>query len=90
VELLNDQATFRGAVWAVEKELFRADGFFRDSRVILHFGSRLLNKEEWRDHKELFPLTDKSKIAFPGQTRGWELRAFLLRRADEKEAVGRG
>ena len=90
VELLNNQAIFRGAVWAVEKGLFRADGFLHNSRVILHFGSRLLSKEEWRDHKELFHLTNKSKIAFSGQTRGWESRAFLLRRIDEKAVVGCG
>lgn len=51
--LLDDQAPFREVVRAVEKELSRAEGFFRDSQVILHFGSRLLSKEEWWDLKEL-------------------------------------
>jgi septum site-determining protein MinC len=51
--LLDDQAPFHEVVRAVEKELRRADSFFRDSQIILHFGSRLLGKEEWRDFKEL-------------------------------------
>ena len=51
--LLDDQAPFQEVVRAVEKELCRADGFFCNSHITLHFGSRLLSKEEWRDLKEL-------------------------------------
>ncbi len=51
--LFNDQAPFADVIRAVEEELVRAKGFFRDSPVVLHFGSRLLSKEEWWALKEL-------------------------------------
>lgn len=51
--LFHDQAPFQDLVQAVEDELARAKGFFRDSPVVLHFGNRLLNKEEWWKLKEL-------------------------------------
>ena len=37
---------------AVEEELARANGFFRGSPIVLHFGERLLQKEEWWQLKE--------------------------------------
>lgn len=51
--LFHDQAPFTEVLNAVEDELARAKGFFRDSPVVLHFGDRLLQKEEWRKLKEL-------------------------------------
>jgi septum site-determining protein MinC len=51
--LFNDQAPFSAVVNAVEEELARVNGFFRDSPVILHFGSRVLNKEEWWTLKDV-------------------------------------
>jgi septum site-determining protein MinC len=51
--LFDDQAPFLTVITAVEEELSRANGFFRDSPVILHFGSRILNKEEWWTLKEV-------------------------------------
>jgi septum site-determining protein MinC len=51
--LFNDQAPFSAIITAVEEELARANGFFRDSPAILAFGSRVLNKEEWRILKEI-------------------------------------
>lgn len=51
--LFNDQAPFSEVITAVEEELARANGFFRDSPAILAFGSRILTKEEWRVLKEI-------------------------------------
>ena len=51
--LFHDQAPFVEVMKAVEDELARAKGFFRDSPVVLHFGNRLLNKNEWWKLKEL-------------------------------------
>src|SRR5262249_13979625 len=51
--LVEGQDEFPGVITAVEEELSRANGFFRDSPVILHFGSRLLNKEEWWTLKDM-------------------------------------
>lgn len=51
--LFHDQAPFPDLLQAVEDELARAKGFFRDSPVVLHFGDRLINKEEWWRLKEL-------------------------------------
>jgi septum site-determining protein MinC len=51
--LFNDQVPFSDVIKAVEDELARANGFFRDSPAILSFGGRLLNKEEWRTLKEI-------------------------------------
>jgi len=51
--LFDDQASFPDVIQAVEEELARAKGFFRDSPVVLHFGERSLNKEEWRKLKEV-------------------------------------
>ena len=51
--LFNDQAEFGDVVAAAEEELSRANGFFRDSPVILHFGKRLVQKEDWERLKEL-------------------------------------
>ena len=44
--LFDDQAPFSAVVDAVEEELARVNGFFRDSQVILHFGDRVLIKDE--------------------------------------------
>ncbi len=51
--LFHDQEPFQAVLQAVEDELARAKGFFRDSPVVLHFGNRLLQKEEWWKLKEL-------------------------------------
>lgn len=51
--LFHDQAPFAEVLNAVEEELARAKGFFRDSPVVLHFGDRLLHKEDWWKLKEL-------------------------------------
>lgn len=51
--LFHDQAPFSEVMKAVEDELVRAKGFFRDSPVVLHFGNRLLNRDEWWKLKEL-------------------------------------
>lgn len=51
--LFNDQAAFSEVIAAVDEELARANGFFRDSPVILHFGSRLIQREEWWNLKEI-------------------------------------
>jgi septum site-determining protein MinC len=51
--LFNDQAAFSKVMAAVDEELSRANGFFRDSPVILHFGSRLIQREEWWNLKEI-------------------------------------
>jgi septum site-determining protein MinC len=51
--LFHDQAPFQDLLHAVEDELARAKGFFRDSPVVLHFGDRLINKDEWWKLKEL-------------------------------------
>lgn len=51
--LFDDQAEFVDVIAAAEEELSRANGFFRDSPVILHFGSRLIHKQEWECLKEL-------------------------------------
>jgi septum site-determining protein MinC len=51
--LFDDQAPFLDILHAVEEELARAKGFFRDSPVVLHFGDRSLKKEEWRELKEI-------------------------------------
>ena len=50
--LFDDHAPFIDVVAAVEEELTRANGFFRGSPVVLHFGDRLLQKEEWWHLKE--------------------------------------
>ncbi|MGE0825292.1 MAG: septum site-determining protein MinC [Candidatus Binatia bacterium] len=51
--LFNDRASFPDVIQAVEEQLAHANGFFRDSPVVLHFGERTLQKEEWRELKEL-------------------------------------
>ena len=51
--LFNDQAEFGDVIAAAEEELSRANGFFRDSPVILHFGNRFIQKEDWERLKEL-------------------------------------
>ncbi len=51
--LFNDQAAFPDVIAAVDEELSRANGFFRNSPVILHFGSRLIQGEEWWSLKEI-------------------------------------
>ena len=50
--LFDDHAPFDDVVAAVEEELARANGFFRDSPIVLHFGGRILQKEEWWQLKE--------------------------------------
>lgn len=51
--LFHDQAPFQDVLQAVTDELARAQGFFRDSPVVLFFGDRLLQKEDWWKLKEL-------------------------------------
>jgi septum site-determining protein MinC len=51
--LFDDQAPFAHVTKAVAEELERANGFFRDSPVVLHFGNRLLSKEEWWELKDV-------------------------------------
>ncbi len=51
--LFNDQVEFVEVLSAAEEELSRANGFFSDSPVILHFGSRLIQKQDWDRLKEL-------------------------------------
>lgn len=51
--LFDDHAPFADVIYAVEEELARAKGFFRDSPVVLHFGERTLAKEEWRTLKDV-------------------------------------
>ena len=51
--LFNDQAPFSDVLAAVDEELARANGFFRDSPVVLYFGNRILNKTEWWQLKEV-------------------------------------
>jgi len=50
--LFDDQASFPDVLTAVEEELTRANGFFRDSPIVLHFGGRVLHKEEWWQLKD--------------------------------------
>ena len=50
--LLDDHAPFADVVAAVGEELTRTNGFFRGSPIVLHFGGRLLQKEEWWYLKE--------------------------------------
>ena len=50
--LFDDHAPFADVVAAVEEELARANGFFRGSPIVLHFGDRFLQKEEWWHLKE--------------------------------------
>ncbi len=45
--LLDDHAPFADVVAAIEEEFARAGDFFRGSPIVLHFGDRLLQKEEW-------------------------------------------
>ncbi len=45
--LFDDHAPFVDVVAAVEEEFAGVNGFFRGSPIILHFGDRLLQKEEW-------------------------------------------
>lgn len=49
----NDQVPFVEVVEAVEEELARAKGFFRDSPVVLNFGERVLNRDEWWALKDI-------------------------------------
>lgn len=49
----NDQVPFLAVVEAVEEELGRAKGFFRDSPVVLNFGERVLNRDEWWALKDI-------------------------------------
>ena len=50
--LFDDQASFSDVITAVEEELTRANGFFRGSPIVLHFGGRVLRKEEWWQLKD--------------------------------------
>ena len=47
--LFDDQAAFPDVINAVEEELARAKGFFRDSPVVLHFGCLLYTSPSPRD-----------------------------------------
>lgn len=51
--LFDDQAEFVDIIAAAEEELSRASGFFRNAPVILHFGNRLIRKQDWQRLKEL-------------------------------------
>ena len=50
--LFDDHAPFVDVIAAVEEELARAGDFFRGSPVVLHFGERVLQKEEWWQLKD--------------------------------------
>ncbi len=54
----DDRAPFADIVAALEEELARANGFFRGSPIVLHFGERFLQKEEWWHLKEVLHRED--------------------------------
>ena len=94
--LFDDHAAFPDIIHAVEEELARAKGFFRDSPVVLHFGDRTLSKEEWRELKEILHregLLFRYAVAAAGTSRellyreGLPVRDSLLVSAQEKKAA---
>jgi len=102
--LFDEHAAFPDILHAVEEELARAKGFFRDSPVVLHFGDRALRKEEWRELKEVLHregLLLRYAVAATTTSRellykeGLPVRDSLLLPGQEKkaapvEAVNRG
>ena len=94
--LFDDRAAFPDVIHAVEEELARAKGFFRDSPVVLHFGERNLHKEEWRELKEILHregLLLRYAVAVTETCRdllykeGLPVREELIVSAQEKKAV---
>lgn len=94
--LFDDRASFPDVIHAVEEELARAKGFFRDSPVVLHFGERELHKEEWRELKEILhreglllryavAATEKSRDLLYKE--GLHVREELIVSAQEKKTV---
>lgn len=45
---LDDQAPFSDIAAAVQEELARANGFFRDTSIVLHLGARAIHRNDWR------------------------------------------
>lgn len=102
--LFDEHATFPDIIHAVEEELARAKGFFRDSPVVLYFGDRALKKEEWRELKEILHregLLLRYAVAAATESRellykeGLPVRDSLLLSGQEKkttpvETVSRG
>lgn len=102
--LFDEHATFPNIIHAVEEELARAKGFFRDSPVVLYFGDRTLKKEEWRELKEILHregLLLRYAVAAATESRellykeGLPVRDSLLLSGQEKkttlvETVSRG
>lgn len=56
--LLNDRAPFRKVVAAVDDELARSNGFFRDTPIIVHFGARTLQRRDWSELKDTLHRAD--------------------------------
>ena len=94
--LFDDQASFPDVIHEVEQELARANGFFRDSPVILYFGARTLKKEEWRELREILHregLQPRYAVAEIQESRellykeGLPVRESLLAGGQEKKAA---
>ena len=94
--LFDDRASFPDVIHAVQEELARAGGFFRDSPVVLHFGERNLRKEEWRELKEILHregLLLRYAVAATEESRdllykeGLPVREELIVSAEEKKTV---
>lgn len=92
----NDEAAFPDIIRAVTDELTRANGFFRDSPVVLNFAGRLLSKEEWRALKEVLQregLLLRYAVATQPVSRellykeGLPVRETLLASTDEAKAA---
>lgn len=45
---LDDHAPFSDIAAAVQEELARANGFFRDTSIVLHLGARAMHRNDWR------------------------------------------
>ncbi len=94
--LFDDRAAFPDVIHAVEEELGRAKGFFRDSPVVLHFGGRNLHKEEWRELKEIlhreglqlrYAVAETEKCRDLLYKEGLLVREELIVSAQEKKTI---
>jgi septum site-determining protein MinC len=94
--LFDDEALFADVMQEVEEELVRANGFFRDSPVVLHFGDRTLTKDEWWQLKDLLQSAGvqfRYAVAFTSTSRellykeGLAVRESLPISASEKKAA---
>ena len=94
--LFDEHAAFPDIIHAVEEELARSKGFFRDSPVVLYFGDRTLRKEEWRElkeilHRERLLLRYAVAAATPSRDllykEGLTVRDSLLLPGQEKQAA---